>query len=471
MRRARLAVALAVAAALVALGYAPSARAATYRLAELVAKVRAASPAVGAARAGVDTARSQIWQAKLSSAPFGDFYMRLQGTPTVRNGVYATGELDPNGRFTTTYIDWLNPGTGGVGASLPRGVFFNVQMSIIQPIFTFGKIVSATNAAKAGITVAEAQAATTAADVELEATRAYWLIKCERAARDVMDDIVAKLGEWVGHFQADMEGKNEGQYSEADLARLKAALESARLVRFENDRQVAGALATIRALTLDPAADVDAEAVEVDEDGGRTLAWYEDATRTHRPELKQIEGGLQATRYLRKWRMADMFPSFALVLGAEYNYTSNQDNSLVLGVQGGGTYKYPLPRLGPVQMRWDLDLAVRYGRLQQAVAAERATQETARWALGGIRVEVRKAWADHEEARLRAERLSHAERVSRGWYGMVMGNMAAGITTSSDARELVDALRTYFDFRLRHLLAIMDANLTLAQLHRATGVQ
>jgi outer membrane protein TolC len=469
---ARVRAAAALAAVSLVLLRAPAASATTYTLAELVSRVRASSPAIAAARAGVDAAKAQVGQARLSWAPFGDLYMRLQPTPTVRNGDYESGRLDPKGLgFTTTYVDWLRTGSGGALAAQPfQGVFFSFQMSLIQPIYTFGKIESSTKAARAGVTYAEGQAAAAAADVELEAMRAYWLVKCERAARDVMEDIVARLGEWVAAFQSDLEGKNQGNYSEADLARLKAALESARLVHFENERQVANGLATIRALTLDPTADVDDAAVAVAEDGGRTLAWYEDATRTHRPEMKLIEGGRQAMRFMRKWRLADMFPSFVLVLGVQYNYTTNQDNPLTLGL-AGPTFPYPYPAPGPVQMHWDLDLAVRYGRLQQAIATERATEEQVRWAIGGIRVELRKAWADHEEARKRALQLGHAERVARGWYGIVQGNMAAGITVASDARELVDALRTYFDFRLRHLLAIMDANLTLAQLHRASGVQ
>lgn len=449
--------------------------AATYTLPELLALVRNNSPGIRAAREGVEVAKTQVGQARLSAAPFGDFYAKLSPVPTLRNGSYSAGVPDPNAfnGLSTSYVDWLHTGVGdGLAKANPfQGAFVSLFMSVVQPIYTFGKISNATHAAESGVIYARGQALIAAADIELDATRAYWLIKCERAARDVMDDIVVRLDEWVRRFQSDMEGANEGKYSEADLARLKAALEMARLVRFECDRQVAGALATVRALTLDESADVDDAAVAVDDDAGRTLAWYEDFTPVHRPEMKLIEGGLQAERYLRKWRLSDMFPSLVLLTGVGYNQSSNRANALTLGVMPGPNYAYPFPGLGPVITHWDLDLAVRYGRLQEAIEVELAARETARWALSGIRYEVRKAWADHEEARLRAEQLAHAEKVARGWYHVVVANMAMGLTVANDARELVEALRTYFDFRMRHLLAIMDANLTLTQLHRASGVR
>jgi hypothetical protein len=47
--------------------------------------------------------------------------------------------------------------------------------------------------------------------------------------------------------------------------------------------------------------------------------------------------------------------------------------------------------------------------------------------------------------------------------------MQAGLYT--EGRELTEAARAYFDFRLRHLQAIMDSNVTLAWLERTTGVE
>jgi outer membrane protein TolC len=444
--------------------HASAATASTYTLEELLGRVRAVDPGARAAHDNVDGARALVGQAQTSWTPSGDFYFRAGGTPTVHNTDQG---------LSTTYVDWLHPGAGGWlrGAEPLQGAFFTLSMSFVQPLYTFGKISSAIGAAKAGVMAAKDYEAAAYADAELEATRAYLFVKCERAARAVMDDTIAQLGDWVGRFQAEMEGANQAGYTEADLARLKAALESARIVRFEIDRQLASGLASLRGLAQDSVADVDPAAVAIRNDGPRTVSEYQEGARAHRPEMNLLDAGVRAARYMQRWRLAEMWPSLALVSGFGYAGATSLDNPQSNSVIGAPQPALPYFGVGPFVLHWDLDLAVRYGRLQQARSAERAMRETERWAMGGIRVEVRKAFADHEEAYKRALQLAHAERVARGWYNIVQDNMAAGITVASDARELVDALRVYFDFRLRHLWAIMDANLTLAALHRVSGVE
>jgi outer membrane protein TolC len=466
--------AMLIVAGLVLFTSANVARAARYNLEALLARVRAVDPGLRASHESTAGARSQLGQAQLSWTPSGDFYFRTGGTPTVHNGDYETGLSRPSEEgLSTTYVDWLHPGTGRFLDRVQpfQGVFFTLSMSFIQPLLTFGKIGSAIGAAKAGVLAAKGYEAAARADLELAATRVYWIVKCQRAAGDVMDDVVARLGDWVARFQTEMEGVNQAGYTEADLARIKAALESARVMRFDIDRQLASGLAELRGLTQDGAAEVDSAGVTLHEDGARDLAWYQEMSRTRRPEMKLLEAGTQAARDFRRWRVADLLPSLVLVSGFGFAGATSLDNPLSNSVIGAPKPAIPYFALGPFVLHWDLDLAVRAARLAQARSAERAMRETERWAIGGIRVEVRKAYADHEEAYRRALQLAHAEKVARGWYNVVQDNMASGITVASDARELVDALRAYFDLRLRHLFAIMDSNLTLAALHRASGLE
>jgi len=443
--------------------------AARYTLPELLARVERANPGVEAAAGALETARALVGQAEMQWAPNGDFFAKLLAVPKVHNVTESDGSQIG---LATNYVDWLRPGPLGLKAAEPfQGVWFTFSFSFIQPLYTFGKIHSATGAAKGGVRAAEGYREMALADALLEARRSFWLIKCERAARLVMDDIVARLDAQVAEFQADMEGANRAGYTEADLARLKAALESSRVSRFELERQESSALASMRALARDPEADVDDTPPALAAEVARTLDAYQDAGATRRAEIKLLEGGKQAAQFFARWRFADMLPSLAYLSGFGFGQSSSMDNPLASSVVGAPNPAIPYFSLGPLIVHWDLDLAVRAGRLREARAAEQAMRETERWARGGIRVDVAKAWADHQEAVQRAAELAHAEKVARGWFSTVQDNMASGITAASDARELVDAMRVYFDFRLRHMLAILDANMTLAWLERVSGAQ
>lgn len=463
-------------AALVALVLlrAQSVSAATYSLDALLARVRQYHPGVEAARAGVATARALVGQAQLQWAPYGDFFFKLVPTPTVRN---AHDSLDPNNipdsGLSTTYVDWMHPRSAdGLRAAEPfQGALFTLSLSFVQPLYTFGKISSATGAAKGGVMLARGYEEIALADAELEAIRSYWGVKCYRSARGIMDDIVARLDAQVTEFQREMDGANQAGYTEGDLARLKAALENARVTRFDLERQEINAREALRALARDPQGDADDGPPVIEQGSSRSVDSWIDAGEVHRPEVRLLEGGRQALEFLRKWRFADMLPSLAFLSGFGYGQASSIENPLISSVVGTPSTYYPYFSFGPMALHWDLDLAVRHARLWQARAAERAIRETERWARGGIRVEVKKAWADHDEAFRRALELAHAEKVARGWFQTVQDNMASGITVAADSRELVDSMRVYFDFRLRHMQAILDANLTLAQLHRVAGVR
>lgn len=172
---------------------------------------------------------------------------------------------------------------------------------------------------------------------------------------------------------------------------------------------------------------------------------------------------------LRYWKIAELLPNLGLRITSSYrNYAAVPGGLSALQQFSPLSNGIPVPML---VLNQPLDFGVRAARYQQAAAEERAAEERRRQALGGIEVEVATAYTSYDEARTRERKLAHAEKVARGWYGIVDRNMAPGLTVSTDARELTDAARTYFDFRIRHLQAIMDTNTTFAWLKRTTGLK
>jgi outer membrane protein TolC len=123
-----------------------------------------------------------------------------------------------------------------------------------------------------------------------------------------------------------------------------------------------------------------------------------------------------------------------------------------------------------LQLHVAYDFGPRYTKLQQARANVRAVAARRDKGLADVDAEVARAFADHLEAQQRELHLRRGERVAHGWYAIVDDNLQRGLSVSSDTRELSDAARNYFDFRLRHLAAIHDVNVALANLERAAGM-
>lgn len=441
---------------LLALAIAPQlSHAKKYTLEELLQKVNTEYPGVLAARHQLRSAETLVTQAKMNWMPQGDFSFFFTGN-------YDSCRDDTGATTTDCSVDMRSV------LSRINGVAYGFDLTLLQPLYTFGKIESATKAAKAGVRVAEQQVEAAKQDVVYNAVRAYWGLKTTRAVRELIDEGLSKLKGWIDRIIEEMDGANKGGYTEADLARMKAALDSTELIRVDVNKNLLVADIGMKVLTNDDQADIDDSELRIAEVMDQPLSYFIEAAHANRPEAKMLNEAVIAAHHIKNWKIGELLPNFGL------RVTSNYRGFAVTG-DGASSLTQFLPANGiPVPMlvlNMPIDFGVRATRIQQAAADERAAVERRKWALGGIDVDVAGAYANYDEARTREKKLAHAEKVSRGWYSIVDRNMAQGLTTSTDARELTDAARTYFDFRIRHMQAINDTNVTLAWLKRTTGLK
>src|SRR5205823_6051970 len=106
-------------------------------------------------------------------------------------------------------------------------------------------------------------------------------------------------------------------------------------------------------------------------------------------------------------------------------------------------------------LRQPLDLVQRWARFAHARADYRSFQAQRALALTGIGFQIAEAYANLAEARRRLGALDKGLHVSQGWLNAVRENIDAG---TAEARDLVDAARSYYDLRLRYYQAIFDVN-------------
>lgn len=447
--------------------------AAPYSRQQLIERVRAAHPAIATARLALDSARIGLQQAQLGWAPWGDLSLTLAGTPEIRCykdnfREVATVPQETRARscLNTTYVDWLHAGAGdGARNALPfHGVLVGVSLYLQQPLYSFGKVEAQIEAARALVTGAEESLRSATAEAVLGGVRAWLRVKWARAGLAVLDEEIAKLKDWSRAIQDDMEGKNVVAYSEADLARIKVSIDAAELQRIDLERYLETYRAQLRVACDDPAADADDAELALERDDRPVDKWEEDARR-RRPELKQLDVAVRWAEADRRGRLADLLPDLSLVTTLNYSYASAEDTPL--------NFFYWRPNMLDGQLMLQLHLAMdvgaRYTRLQQSRGVKRAAEARREKGINDVVVEVARAWADHREAREREARLARAERVAHGWYAIVDENLQHGLAVSSDTRELADSARNYFDFRLRHLQALVDTGLTLALLARVAG--
>lgn len=447
-------------------------------LSELWQRASQHNPGIQATREAVAAARYTRDEQKWLRLPTGDFNAYMTWSPDIKcktdttllqqsigpDGVMQTLPLatGPDRCFETTAS--LNLAKDDLRAYLPiYGVLLRLNMNVYQPLYTFGKLDAALKLGNTGVKIAEAQSEATRADLAMNLLRAYFGLKTARAALDTIRDGHDQINQWIKQFDKDLDA-GKGSYTEIDLMRLKVSESQINILEADVERTVKSTLAALRFLVQDPLADIDDSGLAVYENETRELPYYFDSALAGRPELKILNATGEGARLYRKLRIAEFLPDFALVFNMSYGLaTSIEDPNHAFM----NRFNYVGAGLG-LGMRLGLDFGPKAARLQKAVADVRQFEWKKREALTGGSVEIERAYNDLIEANRRLKATESAERRARGWLQGVKQAIDVG---AAETRDLVDALRTYFEQHIQVLRTINDVNVQAATLRRLSGLE
>lgn len=444
-----------------------SAEAVHRNLADLIVLARARAGNVAVAQAELSVAQAKRAETVRLWAPTGEFTYFLTGAPRVRcqapEGLSPLpGETDEQFR-TRNCVNTVDPNGDNVSFINPNiaGVAMQGELELTQPIYTFGKIENAVKAADQNIKVRSAGVEAAKREAEVNVIRAYWGLKTARASRDTVKDARDEVAPWVKKIEEELD-EGEGRYTETDLQRLKVALTQIDIVIANLERAAVIAKAALRPLVGEEVDIDDSELAPIDKED-RPLVFYLTAAQVNRPELKQVEAGVSALRSIAKARRAEMFPDLALVGGLNFRYAPTIEDSQSAFVSHANQIGFGLF----LALRQPLDIIIKHSRMKHAQAEAGVMAAQRNLAKDGVAFEVAKVHADLTEVRRRLELADRGQRVARGWLNAVRQNMDLGTV---EARDLVDSARSYFELRLAYFQAIMDFNITQAQLRRAAGM-
>ncbi len=336
------------------------------------------------------------------------------------------------------------------------GFYGTAQLDLAQPLYTFGKISHARTAARAGLDAMRALADEAAGDVAVDAARAYWGLKVARELGGMLDDGL----EEIDKAKKDFEAKKDATIQDRQRVAVLAA--EARAERTEAAAVEAEALAGLRAITGAPNADIDDSelaAIEHALPDARGAA----AASERRPQRLAARQGVVAADELAAFAAAQFFPDIAVV-----------GSAVISGAQGvddpPSAFAYdPYRREGAglgLGLQWQLDFWNAKARADQARAEARKSRAQAALADLGARYDVEVARSAAAAAHDRVNVTADGEKAARAWLAAVLQNQAVG---TAEARDLADAYVAWFPMRARWAKAVLDWNVAVVSLGRATG--
>ena len=422
-------------------------------LPELLELARQVSPGMQAAAAATEAMEAQVSEARRNWLPQGDLLSILAPSPDIHcipNKETCTSTSSPEARITD--VHWTR-------------FFTRTEVKVIQPLWDFGKISAGVEAARAGVGVSQEKQNAARADVEQYVRKAYWGMKLARDVLDMLDTGSGYVDEGQTKLDKDLE-KGTGTASVTDKLRMRTvrAEVDARVLEARRGQTLArDGLRTLLGPQAPPELDVDDEDFAPVEIKEHPVTYYEDLARYNRPEARLLDYAVRAKGALADLERRKEYPDLVLIGTAAFAraqdvddannaFVSHYFNSTTAGVAAA--------------LRMQLDLGPRLARATRtsAESAEIAFRRTE--ALGGIALEVRKAYGEVSEAGERIKAVQKGEKAAKSWISAVAQNFALGL---AEARDLTDALLAFFNMRYRYLQAVFDYNIAVAALTRATG--
>jgi outer membrane protein TolC len=414
----------------------------TYTLRECIAFAQANYPKIHEAAAQLERMRAQLSEAR--TAPYSGFTASagVVLAPTLE----GTAVYSPNSDATITSSMALAWRVGIEGA---------------VPLWTFGKITSAVEAAKAQTKVGEQNVRKVKNEVELQVRQAYWGVQLSRDAQALLNDALGRVDKYLPDLEKKVES---GEGDDIQLLKLKIHRAELEARRSEAEKQERVALASLRFLTgMGPALDVPDQPLRKVHHTVGPLAQYLTAARLFRPEINMARAGVVARRALVDLERARFYPDIAVALSASRSYApeiANQVNPFVYDQANYVRYGIGLV------LNWKLDFLPQAARIAQAKAQLEEIRATERYALGGVGVEVESAFADTEDAARRLDAYTEATRYAKQWLVKVQEGIDVGTFNDED---IVDPAKEYALKRFLQMNATLDYNMALAKLKLATG--
>lgn len=345
------------------------------------------------------------------------------------------------------------------------GIFGRLEVNIVQPLFTFGKISHRKDAAAAGVEVQRAAKEKKRGEVIRGVKELYFAYivanQGKGAAKDTDDfiqDARRRIKSMIQHGSKNVDPSDLYRLDafEAEVKQFKAKADSGATMAY---------LALKKAVDYPADKDFRVDVTELPKDT-RALGTREEyigKALNRRPEFDQLRKGIEAQKSMVEASRADLYPSIFLAAVGSFAGAPNRDeldisyfNDDFNHVEGGII-------LGS---HWHFDFGIGRGKVNKAKAEYQKLLYTKEFAERNIPLEVAKYYQDTLEARESYEAYEKGSIAARKWIVASFSNFDLGVGT---AKDMFDAIDRYGKNQGEYLLALYKYHVGLASLSYAIG--
>ena len=344
------------------------------------------------------------------------------------------------------------------------GIFGRLDVALIQPIFTFGKISRRKDAATHGVLAQKAAREKTSGEVILNVKQLYYGLIVAQQGKGSAEDAGAFVQDAKTRIQNLLKVKSTS-VDDTDLYRMET-LES-QITQFkakaESGARVAY-LALKKAVGVPAHQEFQLDRRELPKDTKTLVEVEDDYIRTameRRPDLEQLNEGLAANKSLYDAAKADLYPTIYVGAVGSFAGAPGRDRLDISYFPDDFNHAYAGVFLGS---HWHFDFGIGLNKVKKAKAEYERLLHTKEFAERNIPVQVTKYYQDAVESKESYEAYEKGAVSARKWVVAAFANFDFGV---GSARDLFDAIDRYGKNQGEYLLSLYNYNVALANLSDA----
>lgn len=345
------------------------------------------------------------------------------------------------------------------------GPFWRVQVEAVQPLFTFGKISNAIEAAQGGKNLAAQEKNKKLSEVKLMVKKAYYTLQLSNDSLAILKDVEQKLSE-ANEKVEELLIKNADNVSEIDRLKIRvftADVKNRKLDADRANRLSRSALAELAGLPSEWTLEESSLTAEKPNNLKKD-ALVQSALKTN-PELAQLTQYAEMKEAEYRANRGNLFPTFFVAGNLEYAgapgrtdisnpYLNDPFNTFGVGVVLGLKQDLSIHRT-----LFKLDsLKAEVDRLQ----AQKLQLQTK------VKLDAEKAFEEAFSALQAMQINEEGFRAARSW--LTSSGLSFNLGTS-ETKDILESFAAYFKARVDLLRSVYNLNIALADLTNITGVE
>lgn len=406
-----------------------------------IAEIERTNPLMDAAKAGLD-----VFAQKLKQADWAYF-------PSIKldAGIVPIPKAETDSNNNTT-IDWSS-----------WGVFYQVKLTIVQPLYTFGKIASLQRAAKHGRAAGRAAVDLARWELRYRAAGAWY----GRLLAEELKGIIKDGEKWLDKAtknQEKMRDEDADDYDQSEHMRLNTRVADFEVLATQNAEIMRVSSDGMRLLLGRPPGNIPKPAVNELAPIAIELQPVERYVALARkaPGLDLARNERDARRALASNKDAELWPDIVFI-----GEVRLEDNTFDEDLTSGSSLIDEFPVTGLIGMRWNLDIPRRIHIAKEAWAEARKSAKTLEVKERLSELEVRQTYQQLLNKQKLVDVFRKSQKAAQGW---MQGNWDLYDAGFGNFRDVMDALVQFYSKKAGYLQQVHEFNLLVFKLSQAIGV-